>query len=403
MKQQFSFMTTILLMFSIGATSSSHAGEQGLAKQRRSLLTGMLLMISLGASASAQAEVTIPVMDLVDVQGIRENQLVGYGLVVGLDGQGDRNQVKFTSQSVTNMLRQFGVQIDDTTDPKLRNVASVSVTATVEPMAGPGQKLNVVVSSIGDAKSLRGGTLLLTPLRGIDGEVYAIAQGNVVVGGVSAEGKSGSKIVINTPTSGRIPGGATLEREVASDFSEQQHIVLNLRKPSFTTAKNIAREVNNIFGPEVAVAKNNVRINIRAPKDSQQRVVMMSMLEEISVVEGRKPARIVFNSRTGTVVIGKSVKVSEAAVSHGNLTVTIAESQQVSQPNAFADGETTVVDQSQLDVSEERAQMAIWPPGTELNTIVNAVNSLGATPTDLMSILQALHEAGALNAELVVI
>lgn len=403
MKQQFSFMTTILLMFSIGATSSSHAGEHGLAKQRRSLLTGMLLMLSLGASASAQAEVTIPVMDLVDVQGIRENQLVGYGLVVGLDGQGDRNQVKFTSQSVTNMLRQFGVQIDDTTDPKLRNVASVSVTATVEPMAGPGQKLNVVVSSIGDAKSLRGGTLLLTPLRGIDGEVYAIAQGNVVVGGVSAEGKSGSKIVINTPTSGRIPGGATLEREVASDFSEQQHIVLNLRKPSFTTAKNIAREVNNIFGPEVAVAKNNVRINIRAPKDSQQRVIMMSMLEEISVVEGRKPARIVFNSRTGTVVIGKSVKVSEAAVSHGNLTVTIAESQQVSQPNAFADGETTVVDQSQLDVSEERAQMAIWPPGTELNTIVNAVNSLGATPTDLMSILQALHEAGALNAELVVI
>lgn len=403
MKQQFSFMTTILLMFSIGATSSSHAGEHGFAKQRRSLLTGMLLMLSLGASASAQAEVTIPVMDLVDVQGIRENQLVGYGLVVGLDGQGDRNQVKFTSQSVTNMLRQFGVQIDDTTDPKLRNVASVSVTATVEPMAGPGQKLNVVVSSIGDAKSLRGGTLLLTPLRGIDGEVYAIAQGNVVVGGVSAEGKSGSKIVINTPTSGRIPGGATLEREVASDFSEQQHIVLNLRKPSFTTAKNIAREVNNIFGPEVAVAKNNVRINIRAPKDSQQRVVMMSMLEEISVVEGRKPARIVFNSRTGTVVIGKSVKVSEAAVSHGNLTVTIAESQQVSQPNAFADGETTVVDQSQLDVSEERAQMAIWPPGTELNTIVNAVNSLGATPTDLMSILQALHEAGALNAELVVI
>lgn len=403
MKQQFSFMTTILLMFSIGATSSSHAGEHGFAKQRRSLLTGMLLMLSLGASASAQAEVTIPVMDLVDVQGIRENQLVGYGLVVGLDGQGDRNQVKFTSQSVTNMLRQFGVQIDDTTDPKLRNVASVSVTATVEPMAGPGQKLNVVVSSIGDAKSLRGGTLLLTPLRGIDGEVYAIAQGNVVVGGVSAEGKSGSKIVINTPTSGRIPGGATLEREVASDFSEQQHIVLNLRKPSFTTAKNIAREVNNIFGPEVAVAKNNVRIDIRAPKDSQQRVVMMSMLEEISVVEGRKPARIVFNSRTGTVVIGKSVKVSEAAVSHGNLTVTIAESQQVSQPNAFADGETTVVDQSQLDVSEERAQMAIWPPGTELNTIVNAVNSLGATPTDLMSILQALHEAGALNAELVVI
>lgn len=402
MRQKMSLLFTALLLISIGVTSS-HAGENSMVKHRRSLLTSVLIMLSLGVSSPVSAAVEIPVLDLVDVQGIRQNQLVGYGLVVGLDGQGDRNQVKFTAQSVTNMLRQFGVQIDERSDPKLRNVASVSVTATVDPMAGPGQKLNVVVSSIGDAKSLRGGTLLLTPLRGIDGEVYAIAQGNVVVGGVSAEGKSGSKIVINTPTSGRIPGGAMLEREVPNDFAKNEHIVLNLRKPSFTTAKNIAREVNNIFGPDVAVAKNNVRINVRAPKDSQQRVIMMSMLEEISVVEGRKPARIVFNSRTGTVVIGKSVKVSEAAVSHGNLTVTIAESQQVSQPNAFADGETKVIDQSLLDVQEEQAQMAIWPPGTELNTIVNAVNSLGATPTDLMSILQALHEAGALNAELVVI
>lgn len=374
-----------------------------MSRLRQAFLTSTLLLVSLFTSTATHAQVAIPIMDLVDVQGIRENQLVGYGLVVGLEGQGDRNQVKFTAQSVTNMLRQFGVQIDDSTNPKLRNVASVSVTATVEPMAGAGQKLNVVVSSIGDAKSLRGGTLLLTPLRGIDGEVYAVAQGNVVVGGVSAEGKSGSKVVINTPTSGRIPGGAMLEREVPSDFADKENIVLNLRKPSFTTAKNIAREVNTIFGPEVAIAKNNVRIHIRAPKESQQRVVMMSMLEEISVVEGRKPARIVFNSRSGTVVIGKNVKVSEAAVSHGNLTVTIAESQQVSQPNAFANGETKVVDQSLLDVEEEQANMVIWPPGTELNTIVNAVNSLGATPTDLMSILQALHEAGALNAELVVI
>jgi len=371
--------------------------------QKKTYISYLFLLLSVCLARLVSAETSIPVMDLVDVQGIRENQLVGYGLVVGLNGQGDRNQVKFTSQSVTNMLRQFGVQIDENTDPKLRNVASVSVTATVEPMAGPGQKLNIVVSSIGDAKSLRGGTLLLTPLRGIDGEVYAVAQGNVVVGGVSAEGKSGSKIVINTPTSGRIPGGAILEREVQSDFETQQYIVLNLRKPSFTTAKNISREINNIFGPDVAIAKNSVRINVRAPEDSQQRVVMMSMLEEISVVEGRKPARIVFNSRTGTVVIGKNVKVSEAAVSHGNLTVTITESQKVSQPNAFSEGETKVVEQSLLDVKEEQAQMVIWPPGTELSTIVNAVNSLGATPTDLMSILQALHEAGALNAELVVI
>ncbi|GLT16385.1 flagellar P-ring protein 1 [Vibrio zhanjiangensis] len=366
-------------------------------------LVSALGIIILGALFPAHAQVKTPVMDLVDIQGIRQNQLVGYGLVVGLDGQGDRNQVKFTAQSITNMLRQFGVQIDDNTNPKLRNVASVSVTATVEPMAGVGQSLNVVVSSIGDAKSLRGGTLLLTPLRGIDGEVYAVAQGNLVVGGVSAEGKSGSKVVVNTPTSGRIPGGAILEREVPTDFADSENVVLNLRKPSFTTAKNISREINNVFGPEVAIAENNARVTVKAPKDSQQRVVMMSMLEEINVTQGRKPARVVFNSRTGTVVIGKNVKVSEAAVSHGNLTVTVAESQQVSQPNAFAQGETQVVDNSRLDINQERGQMVIWPPGTELNTIVNAVNSLGATPTDLMSILQALHEAGALNAELVVI
>ncbi|WP_372061290.1 flagellar basal body P-ring protein FlgI [Vibrio alginolyticus] len=374
-----------------------------LMKTMQSFFMSLLLVLTLGLPGTSRAEAEIPIMDLVDVRGIRENQLVGYGLVVGLAGQGDRNQVKFTSQSITNMLRQFGVQIDDSMNPKLRNVASVSVTASVDPMAGPGQTLDVVVSSIGDAKSLRGGTLLLTPLRGIDGEVYAIAQGNVVVGGLSAEGRSGSKVEVNTPTAGRVPNGATLEREIKTDFNQRDEITLNLRKPSFTTAKNIAREINNTFGPNVAVAINKARIDMRAPKDTQQRVVMMSMLEEMSVVEGRKPARIVFNSRTGTVVIGKSVKVSEAAVSHGNLTVRISESQQVSQPNAFANGDTKVVNQTALDVNEDLAQMVIWPPGTELNTIVNAVNSLGATPTDLMSILQALSEAGALNAELVVI
>ncbi|ENM5768623.1 flagellar basal body P-ring protein FlgI [Vibrio mimicus] len=374
-----------------------------LMKQHKVFFSSCLMVLTLGFAPTSQAKVEIPIMDLVDVQGIRENQLVGYGLVVGLDGQGDRNQVKFTAQSITNMLRQFGVQIDDNMDPKLRNVASVSVTATVVPMAGPGQTLDVVVSSIGDAKSLRGGTLLLTPLRGIDGELYAVAQGNVVVGGLSAEGKSGSKVAVNTPTAGRIPNGATLEREISTDFNKRDQITLNLRKPSFTTAKNIAQEINNTFGPNVAVSVNKTSINMRAPKDTQQRVEMMAMLEEMSVVEGRKPARVVFNSRTGTVVIGKNVKVGEAAVSHGNLTVRISESQQVSQPNAFAGGETKTIDQTQIDVSEEQNRMMIWPPGTELNTIVNAINSLGATPTDLMSILQALYEAGALNAELVVI
>ncbi|WP_187372842.1 flagellar basal body P-ring protein FlgI [Vibrio mimicus] len=372
-------------------------------KQHKAFFSSFLIVLTLGFVPTSQAKVEIPIMDLVDVQGIRENQLVGYGLVVGLDGQGDRNQVKFTAQSITNMLRQFGVQIDDNMDPKLRNVASVSVTASVDPMAGPGQTLDVVVSSIGDAKSLRGGTLLLTPLRGIDGELYAVAQGNVVVGGLSAEGKSGSKVAVNTPTAGRVPNGATLEREISTDFNKRDQITLNLRKPSFTTARNIAQEINNTFGPNVAVSVNKTSINMRAPKDTQQRVEMMAMLEEMSVVEGRKPARVVFNSRTGTVVIGKNVKVGEAAVSHGNLTVRISESQQVSQPNAFAGGETKTIDQTRIAVSEDQNRMMIWPPGTELNTIVNAINSLGATPTDLMSILQALYEAGALNAELVVI
>jgi flagellar P-ring protein precursor FlgI len=362
-----------------------------------------LLAMSLLVTPWVHAQDTTPLMDLVDVQGIRNNQLVGYGLVVGLDGDGDRNQVKFTSQSITNMLRQFGVQIEDNMDPKLKNVASVSVTATVSPMAGPGQELDIVVSSIGDAKSLRGGTLLMTPLRGVDGEVYAVAQGNVVVGGVKAEGRSGSRITINTPTTGRIPHGATLEREIASDFNRKPKITLNLKTASFTTAKNIARAINETFGPEVASAINKGRVEVLAPENTDQRVVMMSMLEELNIEEGRKPARIVFNSRTGTVVINQSVKVSEAAVSHGNLTVTITEADQVSQPNPFAEGNTQVVNRSQVDINQDEAQMYIWPEGTELNVIVDAVNSLGATPDDLMSILQALDEAGALNADLVVI
>ncbi len=365
-------------------------------------ISAALLACTLALPALA-AETKIPVMDLVDVQGIRDNQLVGYGLVVGLDGNGDRNQVTFTSHSVTNMLRQFGVQITGKNDPKLKNVASVSVTANITPVEGLGQKINVVVSSIGDAKSLRGGTLLLTPLRGIDGQVYAIAQGAVIVGGASAQGKDGSSLTINTPTVGMIPNGATVEKEVASDFNKNDHITLNLRKPSFTTVKNIVRAINKVFGPNVAKAINKGRVVVRAPQDSQQRVTMMSMLEDIKVAEGRKPARVVFNSRTGTIVIGKNVKVSEAAVSQGNLTVRITESPEVSQPNGFSNGTTKVVDHSKVDIHEEQGGMMVWPVGTKLDEIVNAVNSLGATPSDLMSILQALNEAGALNAELVVI
>ncbi|MCK6263353.1 flagellar basal body P-ring protein FlgI [Vibrio sp. ZSDE26] len=342
-------------------------------------------------------------IDLVDIQGLRENQLIGYGLVVGLDGTGDRNQVKFTSQSVTNMLRQFGLQLDDNIDPKLRNVAAVSVHASIPPLSGKGQTIDITVSSIGDAKSLRGGSLLMTPLRAIDGQVYAVAQGNLVVGGIKAEGRTGSSITINVPTSGRIPNGGIIESEIPSDFSSRPIVTLNLLQPNFTTARNISRTIDETFGPDTATAVSYARIELQAPEDFEQRVVFMSILEEMKVDIGRQRARVVFNTRTGTVVVGQGVQISRAAVSHGNLTVTIGESFNVSQPNAFGGGQTVAVPESDIDINQERNPMFIWPEGVELETIVNAVNSLGASPDDLMAILQALHTSGALNAELVVI
>ncbi|WP_220762493.1 MULTISPECIES: flagellar basal body P-ring protein FlgI [unclassified Shewanella] len=346
-------------------------------------------------------------MDIVDVQGIRDNQLVGYGLVVGLDGTGDKNQVKFTSQSVVNMLKQFGVQIDDKTDPKLKNVAAVAVSATVSPLASPGQTLDITVSSLGDAKSLRGGTLLMTPLRAVDGEIYAVAQGNLVVGGVSAQGRNGTSITVNIPTVGNIPNGALLEAAMPSNFNETEHIVLNLKNPSFKTARNIERAVNELFGPSVAEADSNAKVMVRAPQSNRERVTFMSMLEELQIEQGRKSPRVVFNSRTGTVVMGGDVVVRKAAVSHGNLTVSIVEQQNVSQPNgAFlgqAQGETVVTNDSTVDIEQGNGHMFVWEEGVALDDIVRAVNSLGASPMDLMSILQALDEAGALEAELVVI
>jgi len=357
-------------------------------------------------SVSAQSQ-TRYLMDIVDVQGIRENQLVGYGLVVGLDGTGDRTQVRFTSQSVVNMLKQFGVQIDDKTDPKLKNVAAVAVHGNVPALASPGQTIDITVSSLGDAKSLRGGTLLMTPLRAVDGEIYAVAQGNLVVGGVSAQGRNGTSVTINVPTVGNIPNGALLEAPMHSNFTESETIVLNLRAPSFMTARNIERTVNALFGPDVAQADSNAKVTVRAPESKRERVTFMSMLEELQIEQGRKSPRVVFNSRTGTVVMGGDVVVRKAAVSHGNLTVTIIEKESVSQPNGAlwgqAQGETVVTTDSQVDIDTGNGHMFVWPEGISLEEVVRAVNSLGASPMDLMAILQALDEAGALEAELVVI
>ncbi|QIX94731.1 flagellar basal body P-ring protein FlgI [Cedecea sp. FDAARGOS_727] len=341
--------------------------------------------------------------NIVDIQGVRGNQLVGYSLVVGLDGSGDKNQVKFTSQSITNMLRQFGVQLPTKIDPKVKNVAAVAISATLPPGYARGQSIDVTVSSIGDAKSLRGGTLLLTQLRGADGEVYALAQGNVVVGGVKAEGNSGSSVTINTPTVGRVPNGGSIEREIPTDFQDNSQVMLNLKRPSFKTANNVAVALNSAFGANTAVAQSATNVAVRAPMNPGERVRFMSMLEDVQINAGKQPPRVVFNARTGTVVIGDGVVVRAAAVSHGNLTVTIRESSNVSQPGAFSQGRTVVTPDSDVNVNRGRGQMVTIPAGTSLRSIVNTINSLGAAPDDTMAILQALHEAGALDAELVVI
>lgn len=367
-------------------------------------LLGLALCAGLAQAASAPATVrSRPLMDIVDVQGVRENQLVGYGLVVGLAGTGDRSQVKFTEQSMTNMLKQFGVQLPERIDPKLKNVAAVSVHASMPPMVGRGQTIDVTVSSIGDAKSLRGGSLLLTTLRGVDGEVYAVAQGNLVIGGLAANGQSGSSVTVNTPTAGIIPNGATVEREIPSNFADKPEISLNLTQPNFKTARNVEQAINQRFGAGTASAISPSRVQVRAPQDANSRVTFLALLDDVRVDMGRDRPRVVFNSRTGTVVLGQDVRVEKAAVSHGSLTVSITESQDVSQPNAFSGGQTTVTPSSNVKVKQGRNNMVVMPPGTSLETIVRAINSLGATPDDVMSILQALHEAGALEAELVVI
>ncbi|ABM05254.1 flagellar P-ring protein [Psychromonas ingrahamii 37] len=358
----------------------------------------------LGLVFLINSSVADDLMNLVDIKGIRTNELAGYGLVVGLDGTGDKSQVKFTSQSVTNMIKKFGVQLNPGVNPKLKNVAAVSVTATVTAMLGEGQKINVVVSSLGDAKSLRGGTLILTPLHGMDGEIYAIAQGSVIVGGLGVQGADGSSVTINLPTTGRIPNGAILEREILNTFNESSHITLNLQKPNFTTAKNIARSINMIFGPGVAEAMSFASVQVAAPMDKGQRVTFMSMLEEIDVDQGKGKARVIFNSRTGTVVISESVKISRVAVSHGGLTISIQEDAFVSQPAALSEGgNTEVIKNSKIVIEQDNPQMMVWREGVDLQTIVNAINSVGGSPDDVMQILQALDEAGALNAELLVI
>ncbi|MDJ0710476.1 MAG: flagellar basal body P-ring protein FlgI [Woeseiaceae bacterium] len=346
------------------------------------------------------------VKDLASVAGVRDNQLAGYGIVVGLNGTGDQTtQTPFTVQSIVNMLVQFGVTIPPGTSMQLKNVAAVTVHAELPPFAKPGQNIDVTVSSIGNAKSLRGGSLLMAPLRGADGNVYAIAQGNLVVGGFGASGNDGSKVTVNIPSAGRIPNGATVERAVASDFLTRENIVLNLHSPDFTTSKRLAEQINQTMGPGTAASVDAVSVAVRAPQDAGMRTAFVAALEELEVEPGEVQARVIVNSRTGTVVIGSNVRVSPAAVSHGSLVVTISERPFASQPVApFSDaGETVVLPDSDVSVQQEEASMFLFEPGTSLNEIVQAVNQVGAAPGDLVAILEALKQAGALRAELVVI
>lgn len=352
-------------------------------------------------SPLAQAE---RLKDIASIAGIRSNQLIGYGLVVGLDGSGDQTtQTPFTVQTFNNMLTEFGITVPPGTRIQMKNVAAVAIHADLPAFSSPGQTIDITVSSIGNAKSLRGGSLLMTPLKGIDGQVYAIAQGNMVVGGFGAEGADGSRITVNVPSVGRIPNGATVERAVANPFASGDHLVFNLNRPDFTTAKRVVDQINNTFGPDVAQAMNAGSIRVRAPLDPNQRVDYMSMVENLQVEQGNATARVVINSRTGTIVIGQDVRVQPAAVTHGGLTVTISENYQVSQPEPFSGGQTVITPSSQISIEEGDSRMFIFNPGVSLDEIVRAVNQVGAAPGDLMAILEALKQAGALNADLVVI
>lgn len=361
----------------------------------------IIILISLPLAFSAQAE---RIKDLTSVAGVRANQLIGYGLVVGLDGTGDQTtQSPFTVQSFNSMLKQFGISVPEGTRMQMKNVAAVMVQAELPAFAKPGQTLDVTVSSISNAKSLRGGSLLMSSLKGLDGKVYAVAQGNLVVGGFGATGNDGSNIKVNIQSTGRIPSGAMVERMVDTNFAAGQPIIFNLHRADFTTATRVAKSINDLLGPETARPLDAVSIMVDAPVNPAHRVDFLAMLENLDVKPGEEAAKVIINSRTGTIVVGQNVRVSPVAVTHGSLTVSVSESLTVSQPNEFGQGQTVVVPNSRVEVTEETNPMFKFAPGASLEDIVKSVNTVGASPADLMAILEALKQSGALKAELVVI
>ena len=374
-----------------------------------SFLRACVASVLVLAAGSACAD---RIKDLATLASQRPNQLIGYGLVVGLQGTGDDASVPFTTQSMKAMLAQMGVRIDgpltdfETTATAARidikNTAAVLVTADLPGFAKPGQRIDINVSAIGKATSLRGGSLIMTAMRGVDGEIYALAQGALTTTGIDANA-AGSKVSIGVPTSSRIPGGAIVERIVDTPFETSENVIFNIRENDFSTTTAIVNAINKKFGGDVAQALDGISVSVRAPKNLNQRVSFMSMIEALEVTPGEPPARVVINSRTGTVVINRSVRVTAAAVSHGTISVAITATNEVSQPNAFAGGQTTEVQNAAIDVGEPNKPMFLFQPGVELRSIVDAVNQIGATPSALIAILEALKSSGSLRAELVII
>ncbi len=366
-------------------------------------------MLCLACAGAARAD---RVKDLASVASQRTNQLIGYGLVVGLQGTGDDASVPFTTQSMKAMLAQMGVRIDGPlTDFEqaltvsrvdIKNTAAVLVTAELPGFSKPGQRIDINVSAIGKATSLRGGSLVMTALRGVDGEIYAIAQGALTATGVDANA-AGSKVQIGVPTSARIPSGAIVERVVDTPFETSDNIVFNIRENDFSTTTAIVRAINKKFGDDVAQALDGTSVSVRAPQNLNQRVAFLSAVEALEVTPGDPPARVVINSRTGTVVINRSVRVTAAAVSHGTISVAITATNEVSQPNALAGGQTANVQNADIKVAEPNKPMFLFQPGVELRQIVDAVNQVGATPSALIAILEALKSSGSLRAELIII
>ncbi len=357
----------------------------------------MTALLCLALASGVHAE---RIKDLASIGGVRSNQLVGYGLVVGLDGTGDQtSQTPFTTQSLKSFLQNFGVNLPPNANPQTKNVASVVVHASLPPFARPGQTIDVTVLSLGNAKSLRGGSLLMTPLKGVDGQVYAMAQGNLAVSGFGAEA-DGSKITVNVPSTGRIPNGATVERAVPSPFRYSDRLTLQLHDVDFTTVKRMTDTINAVAGPSSARAIDGSTVEVITPVDPARRVEFVSLIENLTIDPGESAAKVIINARTGTVVIGQHVRVLPAAVSHGNLTVTITSDPIVSQPGPFSDGDTVVVPRSDIEITEEGNRMFLFEPGVTLDEIVRAVNEVGAAPGDLVAIMEALKQAGALRARL---